>query len=82
VNTPDASQSVGLDQIVRRLSDVETIKALKASYFRFLDLQRWHELSALFTSNASFHLETSADPVVFTSVAEWLSNLQRLLSGG
>lgn len=75
-------RSETIDEMLRRLSDVEAIKSLKASYFRLLDLQRWDELSALFTADARFHLETSKDPVAFDTVAGWLENLQRFLPGG
>jgi SnoaL-like domain len=71
-----------VDEIVQRLSDVEAITNLKASYFRYLDLQQWDDLSALFINDARFELETSGDPVVFDTVADWLHNLQRFLPGG
>lgn len=77
-----ASSPEDIEQIVRRLADVEAIKQLKARYFRYLDLQRWNDLAALFTPDATFHLETSGDPVVFGSVGTWLANLQRFLPGG
>ena len=78
----DTPPPESVEQIVRRLSDVEAIKRLKASYYRHLDLQNWEQLADLFVADAEFRLETAGDPVIFTSVETWLANLQTFLPGG
>lgn len=49
----------GLEERLARLEAVEDIKALKARYFRLLDLHRWDELRALFTDDARFDIGES-----------------------
>ena len=49
----------GLEERLARLEALEDIKALKARYFRLLDLHRWEELRALFTDDARFDIGES-----------------------
>jgi hypothetical protein len=60
-STPHQSPSLGdlgtigsIEVVAGRLLDVESIKNLKASYFRYLDRQQWKLLAVLFTTDASF----------------------------
>src|SRR3954462_1444674 len=46
-----------LEQRLARLEDIDSIKRLKARYFRYLDLHWWEELRALFTDDAVFEIE-------------------------
>ena len=46
---------------VQVLLDVEAIKTLKASYFRFVDTKRWDDLVALFTPDARLEVGGASD---------------------
>ncbi|HXA29241.1 MAG TPA: nuclear transport factor 2 family protein [Candidatus Angelobacter sp.] len=41
---------------VQRLLDRAAVEELKARYFRFVDLQRWDEMAALFTAGAQLDI--------------------------
>jgi hypothetical protein len=48
---------VNLDDEVRRLVATESLKVLKARYFRFVDLEDWDAFRELFTEDATFDVE-------------------------
>lgn len=48
-----------LEQMVRRLADIEEIKRLKASYFRCVDGKLWDEFATLFTDDLEVEFEES-----------------------
>lgn len=72
--------AVAVDELTR-LSTIEAIRRLKATYCRLLDTQQWDELGALFVPDASFVLATAAEPIRFDSVSAWLDNLGTFLPG-
>jgi hypothetical protein len=49
-----------LEQIARRLEDIEAIKQLKAKYIRLVDAKEWDAWGMLFTEDC--HLHTEAGP--------------------
>lgn len=66
-----------LDDIVRRLDDleaIESIKRLKARYFRFVDEKRHDELAALFTPDA----KVVTDGIAWNSPQEFAYTIRDL----
>lgn len=71
---------VAVDELTR-LSAIEAIRRLKATYCRLLDTQQWDELAALFVPDAHFVLATAGEPVEFDNVSAWVANLRSFLPG-
>lgn len=65
---------------VDRLDDVESIKQLKARYFRTLDTKDWDAFRAVFTEDVAIDTSGSGGPVT-TGVDAFLDFLVPTLSG-
>jgi hypothetical protein len=68
---PRVSGDEPFERAVRELQDIESIKALKARYCRFVDTRQWTELAALFTPDA--HYELPMGPI--SSPADFVDQL-------
>ncbi|MEU4409276.1 nuclear transport factor 2 family protein [Streptosporangium sp. NPDC023963] len=69
--------TVGNDDALRRLLDIEEIKQLKARYFRFHDTKKWDEWVRLFTPEIHLEIDGTVlrDPVELARVTSgWNGN--------
>ena len=66
-----------------RLALIETIRASKARYCRYVDTQNWSQLAALFTRNPNIRFlgEDGVTLAEFSSIDEFLSVTKAYLSG-
>jgi hypothetical protein len=68
----------GVSQVnAEELSDIESIKRLKARYFRFVDGQEWTSLRTLFTGDASFDMAN----IRITGADDWISWCRSKIEG-
>ncbi|MEU6603027.1 nuclear transport factor 2 family protein [Streptomyces flaveolus] len=63
-----------LEEIIRELDAIESIKKLKARYFRFVDEKKHDELAALFTPDARL----TTDGITWKSPTEFANTIRDL----